>query len=428
MRLRPIFLFLAAAASVAPRAALAVLGDKPEEAVRAKPGDTQEINPFLKESIEETVKRSLRVDGEQAGFIVVDTQGKVYTPGTYVLFFRKTEVGLDMMARGEVQSVEAGMALVKLDLEEIIKVPAEDDLAVPLASPSFASEENEEEKLDVSGFDPPDIPGDPGYIHIGLGYFNGDLSTDSDTSGNAYKIVPGYRFSSMIVEWYPEFIWRWGLEWESYSGVFPTSTYYREDAVTDQSYSKITVNYRFRRMFGGKFRPTLRLHYLVDEFRTTNPDEAVISSDYVSLGLGVRFAWEFNSVVWTTRRLFPFMSLHRIYLDGSFYPLVSALDVENGDVAVLRGTEGSGSAMEWRVGVTGFLYFYWIPFLKRWEIDAHYGVMKYNLAFSGQQAGDTLFPEGLAPNTVTSESYTYWSVSVGVRLDDFICQFLKPTN
>jgi hypothetical protein len=416
--------------------ARADLGEKPQEATRVKPGDKQDLNPFLKDSIEDTVKKSLKVTGERAGYIVVNVQNRVYTPGTYVLFFRKTEVGLDMMARGEVQGVEGEEALIKLDLDEILKVPAENDLAVPLASPSFAKNDKEEESLDATGFALPDPPGDPGYIQATYGFFFGNLDTKVTPGSTAFdalvpndaKKVSGYRFRQMQFAWYPEFIWHWGFEWEKYGGIFPTFTYYHTQVQTDQDFSRITVNYRFRRMWGGHFRPTLKFQYLVDIFQTSDPDEHVITSHYTSLGLGLRLAWEFTSPAWTTRRWFPFIALHEVHLEGSFYPIASPEDVSHNGIFISRGTKGSGNAVEWRAGATGLMYFYWMPVIKRWVITADVGQLTYNLSFSGATRGEVGNPFTIYPGTRSTESYMYWTFMVGIRLDDFVGKFLKPNN
>lgn len=377
---------------------------------------------IVKETQDRVTSKSLKVEQEKDGFFKIKTPNRAYPPGTLILFMRPSRTGLDMLAQGIVDHNDNSFMYVKLNMLTVDKVPYAGDVAVPIA-PAWAPEKKSEPA--PVGFiptEPEPEPGDPGHIQLDYGFLMGSLQTQTTSQANAYKKVPQFRVSHMHFEWYFQFLWNLGLEFESYTGEIPSSSYYRAELTTTEAVRAFMVNYRFRRMFNDTFRPTFRLISINDKFETDNTDEAIISSSYSSMGGGFRWAYEFTSNVWKPESRSLDATLHRVYLDTNFYPIISAKDLD-----ISRGANSSGSmGYEWRLGVTGLAWIDYVPFFKRFVLEAFYGQRTYMLKFSGATKSETGGVYTIPAGGTSTESISYYVIYFGVRLDDFIGKVLMP--
>jgi hypothetical protein len=369
------------------------------------------------------LRNALHVRDEADGLFKIPMGADKVEVGTWVLFVRQVFDRIDILCRGRVDAIQDGELLVKLDINSVMKIPRKGDPAVVMSPPKTFPDEvipelakNELEK------EPPPDPGDPGHLQADGWTYRGNINTVTNTTANLYKQVPYFTFPYQHYEWYFEFAWRFGIEYEKFQGDYPVFSYYHNKVTTTQQTQEIVLNYRFKRMLRGIFRPTARLISYTDRFTTDNPDEAVISSSYTGTGGGVRAAFEFTSNVWETDSIFPF-AIHRIYFDFDLYPHLAATD--NG--VATRGTDSGGSyALEYRIGGTALAYFHWIPLFKRFVFEAYYGVRTYHVQFKGPTTNDPNSPFPIAQNGTSVEAVKYWTFSFGVRFNDFIGKFLMP--
>ncbi len=387
------------------------------------PSGDKEVNLPTSKGVTKTrkviEKSSVKVVKEQEGFFFVSVGDRKVRPDDYVLFVRPFEGELDILARGQIKAKQEGMALVELKIENISKIPRIGDYAVFMAPPW--TPDPEKDKEDATGFlksEPPPIPGDPGYIEFDMGQFNSNLTTTGAPIANEAKNVAGYTFNYMHFVWYLEFLWRLGIEIERIAGAFPTTDYNRRSFDSSQNITNFKLNYRMRKFEDfWNTRLTFKLINTTDTFDTSNEDAFLISTVYAGLGLGAEFNKEFSSGVWKPKGNLGF-NIHKIYLDLNYFPQIGAVET-----IVSRGEEAAVTALEYRIGFESFLYIGWIPWFKRYVIKAFYGQRSYNLQFSGATESEFL---PVDENASYTETYDYWVVSFGIRLEDVVGQFFMP--
>ncbi|NJL25653.1 MAG: hypothetical protein HC902_11090 [Calothrix sp. SM1_5_4] len=369
--------------------------------------------------------KPLKVVGEQEGILQLDLPKEKMRVSPFVLFVRPSGPEFEIIARGKIATVQNDKVLVELDRTSIIKYPLAGDLAVPLGTPKDWPKDSESPILEP----PPQttqplIPPDPGFIALSYGKVFGKLTSGaSDSYTNEYKDIPQYRPSQIHFAWYFEFFWNLGVEYESWSGSFPTSTYYHDYGDSLEDVSIISINYRFRRYwFAERLRPALRLVSINSSFATLNKDEALISSNASAMGAGGRLSFEWLSPVWAPTKGSA-LRLQQIFLDANFFPTVSVED----QGIIGRGTAGAGSQMyDLKLAVQAIAYVHWIPLIRRYYIEAGYGQRSASYKFAGttrsEEGGSYTIPENLSAR----ENYQWYYISLGLRFEDYIGLLFKP--
>ncbi|RME16787.1 MAG: hypothetical protein D6797_03785, partial [Bdellovibrio sp.] len=312
---------------------------------------------------------------------------------------------------------------VELLSKTVMKVPYKGDLAIEMSPPWTPKKENTEVELEPPlATEPPPPPGPPGFIQMDYGLFKGALATETNGNpANYYKNVPSFQFGNFHFEWFLDFLWRYGIEFDYFSGEFPTFSYYREAETTQQKVMTFKLNYRLRAFYNKKWRATFRLTSLSDEFSTTNPDEAVISTNYAGLGFGSRLAWEPHSKLWKPIKTSGW-AISDVFVDLDLFPFFQAKDL-----SISRGTSSGSFAYNWKIGIQTVIYLKWMPWLKRWVLSGFYGAHNYLLKFSGPTTSqDVIGAKSIPENGRFTETTSYWMISLGLRFDDFIGKFFTP--
>jgi hypothetical protein len=364
------------------------------------------------------------ITGEKEGLFLVDNKKFLYPQGTRVILVRllKKENEVDILATGVIEGQQGSTTFIKVDFETILKFPKAGDFVLTMGDPWVPGADPEEPKKERElKVEKEPLPDEPGYIQYTQGNFSGTMvGNDSPNEVNLYK-KSSFSFPYTHFAWYFEFVWRFGIEFESFTGNFPTFSYYRDEEATAADFSSVTLNYRLRRYLWDTLRITPRIVRFTDAFTTTNPDEAVISTTVSGTGLGVHLGLELFDPTWKPKGRIGLVP-QQLYFDVHQFLMMDALDV-----GVLRGSSAQGSTgMDMRIGASVLIYVGWIPWFKRFVIEGFYGKRSYNLTFTGPTTGPTdrnyVIPEGQS----YKETMDYFQLSFGVRMDDFIGGFFMP--
>jgi hypothetical protein len=268
-------------------------------------------------------------------------------------------------------------------------------------------------------------PSDPGYIEYDMGQLSGGAQASaSDDTSDAYKNLPKYAPAYTHFIWYFEFLWHLGFETETWNGTFPTSTYYHDYGDSKEKLSITSLNYRFYRLWLHEhLRPTVRLLTTNSTFSTLNTDEALLSSGLTATGLGTRLSYEWDSTIWKPEKGSGF-KFQSVFLDLNYYPIVTVQDTG----PISRGTGSAGSSMsDFKIGASTIMYAKWVPWIKRYILEAGYGQRNISLKFSGPTTSQDVGSGYQVPSGLTgTEKYSWVYVSIGIRFEDIIGQLLKP--
>lgn len=338
--------------------------------------------------------------------------------GELIVVLRVIGEDVEVIARGSVESVQNNELLAILDGPSITKMPKAKDLVVSLSRlkplPSEAPVPENEYKVPE---ETPD-PYEPGYMIFEMGPYNGHFESQSPNNANKYKVFD-FKYVETHFLWYVDFLWRYGIEYQTSGGNIPLKSYNRQEQATTAKETRIALHYRLLPIWK-ELRPTLKLISLNSEFKTTNDDEYVVSSNASGLGLGVNFHYLFGDNIYQTSNAFGW-SFNRIYVDVSYFPTYSV-----SDSLVQRGASSSGSMYELKAGATMLFYVKAIPWFKRYSLDVSYTMSQSQVSFSGEvkNAADGVYniPQGQS----YSESQSAIRIMLGLRLDDFISKLMKP--
>jgi hypothetical protein len=370
-------------------------------------------------------KPTLKVDREKEGLILLDLPKVRMELSPFVVFVRPSGPDFEIIARGKVETIQDNKILVTLDRSAIIKYPLKGDLAVPLGTPRDWPPDSDPKvmtpPMETEELEP---PGDPGFFQIDSGVLSGAVeTTSSDGTSNEYKDIPKYQPTFFHFLWYFEFLWQLGIEYESASGVFPTSTYYRNFGPTTEKKNTFTLNYRFRRKwFKEKLRPAIRFMTTTSEFATLNTDEALISSQSSAMGMGARLSYEFDSQVWKPKKGSG-LRFQQVVLGLNYYPFVNVADTGS----IKRGTSSGGSnILEYKLSCSTLMYLKWFPWIKRYVFEFGYSETIAHYKFSGATASETLGFYTIPENTSSTEQQKWFFVTLGVRFEDVVGAFFKP--
>jgi hypothetical protein len=357
------------------------------------------------------------------GYLVFLAPKSTYKVGTNILIMRPEGDVVDIVASGSVVGQKGQEVVVELNTASIMKAPYKGDLITIMAPPWSPSDKDEELVLESPlETESVPLPPEPGYVEILIGTLSGSVYPTSSTQANAYKKANSFDFQSISFAWYFEFLWNFGYEYNSFSGIFPTSTYFRDVGESTYRFSQFGFNYRFRGYDSGSLRPVIRFYSLTDKFETINPDEALISSQYNGFGVGLRIEARFGSELWKTDKYFPPLILQNLYVEAGYVPSLTATDL-----TISRGESSGGSkAFEYAIGATSVIYLKWMPMASRWIVSGKYVVQSYDLTYSGptksEEGGFYTIPEGGR----YKEQYSYLMLNFGLRFDDYVGKFLNP--
>lgn len=372
--------------------------------------------------IEKLRKQSQQIVAREGNSIYIKNR-KGLKKGDLVLFVRPSAQNFEILARGLVKNIKAQQTELEVDPKSLIKQPLLDDLVVSLNKPyvpppsEYLTPPTPPVRLDDI-----EIPGDAGFFEVGWGNYQSYLETTASQPVNLSKTVGPYRFTNLAINWYQEYLWRLGIEYERVNGNFPTSTYFREKVNSSQRYSRYGIGIRSRRFFKDRFRSIFKVHILKDEFLTDNQDENLVSTTISGLGIGNQWEYEYQHFLWTSGQKKIGFTFQKAYLSGMLFP---TFKVQDGLVS--RGDGSSGSwGLEYKLGVQFLFYWKWVPVFKRWFIDMHYGHSEYNLKFSGVTKSETGGIYTITEGSTSKEVRNFVYLGLGFRFDDFIGKFFKP--
>lgn len=341
--------------------------------------------------------------------------------GDLIVFVRVTQDDIEVVARGSVGNIQDGKLLIETDPKSISKFPKVGDRIVSLARIKTPRPEDEPPITWPEIAHAPPAPYEPGYMQLDFGSNRGDFKSTTPNSANEFKNF-NFNFSHMRFLWYFDFLWRFGMEYESSEGSIPVVGYDRESKSTSFKETVISLHYRFLPVWE-ELRPTLKLINKSSEFKTTNEDEYLLSSKKSSTGLGLNLHYLFNDNLFTTKKRFDY-SLNRIYAEAEIFPLVSVADS-----MVRRGTSASGLEYGLKVGATALIYTDYIPYLKflrRISLDASAGYSQTRMQFSGEPSDPVDVLEPIPQGASYIERQMYFKIMIGFRMDDYIGNLLKP--
>ncbi len=329
----------------------------------------------------------------------------------------------EVIADGKVHSVDKDGFWLSVNTSDMKKIPVKGDFAVSLGDPKvFEKKDQLKPTLDFKLKNGVVEPLEPGYLQLGYTFYQGSFSSNSSTRANSFKNINQYKFQGFQLEWFLDFLPNYGITLKSFGGNVPVTSYYLTDIPSSYSRLNLRLNYRTNRS-KSNLRWTFFIDSLYEEFKTDNPDEYLLSTKETSLGAGAMFAWEPRPSLLTFSGKSEFV-FQRLFLTGIYYPKVQVQDS-----IVSRGTDSNGSS-RWDLGVGSTFLFNlsWVPWVKRYYLEAGYNVSETSLKFSGattsESGGVYVVPQGGSG----SEKDQYLYIQVGVRFDDFIGHIFSPRN
>ncbi len=384
---------------------------------------------FLTPKMDDIVRTSMKVIEEREGIVSVALPGqRSLANQTQILFFRRKNIRLEMIATGKVKTEErekSGRLVLKveLDKEGVVKYPREGDFAAPMADPTAIGAGDKKDNYDFF------IPEEdeviktnplPGYLSGGIGLFWGNLQTTPVAFVNQAKTSTGYRFSPMQINYFTHLL-PLGIEYESYKGNFPTSTREGKVVKSSEAVSWLGFTYRFKPMLDKKLELQLRMSSLTDTFTTDNTDESLISSTLTGTGFGAKAVFVLKPNLWKREKGEMPIQLQSVFIEALYYPFVTITDT-----TISRGSSSSGSkATQLRAGATILAWFDFIPILKRWYVEGSIGLRTYSMKFSGATDRRT-DPTPILQNGTGSETHFDSRIIFGVRFEDPIKSIFYP--
>ncbi|ASD65035.1 hypothetical protein [Bdellovibrio bacteriovorus] len=325
---------------------------------------------------------------------------------------------VEIIAQGSVGTVQDGKLVLILQPGTLVKIPTTKDRVINLARLTPGAVEQPPPES-TSPFPEPDPETyEPGYIQIQTGLLNGNLSTVTSNRANGFKTFD-YSYLNTHFEWYIDFLWRFGIEFDQYGAKIPLKSYNRTLEQTSYSEMRMALHYRFLPIWK-ELRPTVKLISLSGEFVTENDDENVLGTKTSGLGLGGRFTYLLGDPLFKSTKGFDW-SWNRIYADINLFP-----EVTFSDSGVTRGSTGKGQIYEITLGTTALMHIQAIPWVKRWQVDVLAGVRQDSMSFSGEVVDPADGFYNIPPGQSYGESQTFFKIMFGARLDDFVSRFFKP--
>lgn len=329
----------------------------------------------------------------------------------------------EVIANGTIESAENQGYWLAIESKDLKKLPVKGDFAVLLGAPKVFDIKPQLKptiNFNLSNAPPEDL--ERGYLQLGYTFYEGSLSANSSTRANSYKNISQYRFQGFELDWFLDFLPNYGITIKSFGGSVPVRSYYLNDIPSSYSRLNMRLNYRTK-VSKNKLRWTFFVDSLYEDFNTSNPDEYLLSSKETSLGAGATLAYEPRYFLLPYQKKSEFV-FQRFFVSAVYYPKVQVQDS-----IVSRGSDSVGSS-RWDLGVGATFLFNlsWVPWVKRYYLEAGYNVSETSLKFSGptqsESGGIYTVPQG----GTGSEKDQYWYIQIGVRYEDFIGHLFKPRN
>jgi hypothetical protein len=369
------------------------------------------------------IRSALRVIREADGEVTLSSPGHSFAPKTPFLFFRKRNTRIEPIANAvfvrEVVDPKTSQKtiVVQLQRDNIIKYPTPGDYAAPMSEPG----DPVAQAKDSNNFRPPitpDAPPEPnrrpGFMEYGMGLMLGTISTTPSGDVNVSKNSKGYRFLSSHFQYDSHYL-PIGVEYDSHSGNFPTTTYEGKVIQSSEKVSVLNVGYRFKPIWKERLELSARISFLSEEFTTNNIDVSLINTRTSATGIGIKARLNLKSPVWRPENNGFGVCLQGFGAEFNYYPSVTATDFN----VITRGTASTeSSALSFRASVTALTYIPFIPLFKRWVLQGSYGARIEQLAFSGTTVGEPSNPEPVPQNGTSKESESDFRFFFGVRIDD----------
>jgi hypothetical protein len=372
---------------------------------------------------EAVIRSAMRVLSESEGTVTLSFPGHSFAPKTPILFFRKRNTRIEPIASATFvrESIDPKtrkkVIVVQLQMDTIQKYPIVGDYAAPMAEPGDPLDEGKggpQYRPPVDNAQVKEENTRPGYLEFGMGLLMGSTSADPSSAVNESKRSNGYRFGTTHFLYYSDFV-PIGVEFDSHSGEFPTSTYLGTVIQSSEKVSTFNFVYRFKPLFKRLLALSSRISFLSDEFMTNNIDISLINTKINATGLGLRAQLEFVSPIWKpNENQFP-IRIQNLSADFIFYPSVTATD----NNIISRGSDSNGStAMQYRLSVTALAWIPFIPIFKRWVLQGSYGARIYHLSFNGPTVGEPSNPEPVPEKSTSKELENDYRFFFGFRIED----------
>lgn len=373
---------------------------------------------------QQTLKGALTVvnEIESVAYLAAPTNAS-FANGTKILFVRRRGPRVDPIAQGQVIGEDVNpktkvvMIKVQVDRDTVVKYPQTGDRAVLLANEMIANAPDPKENIDVPEVVEKKKPEEdlPGYLEYGMGLLMmGSLDATPSSNANIAKKTAGYRFKNTHLAYYSDFF-PVGIEMDSHVGQFPTLNYKEQLLTSEEEVSTMSLNYRFRPWMNKKLFPRARLVTLTDSFKTSNEDENLLTTKISATGLGGRLDYEFASPVWRPTKNDWFFKFQSVQAEMTYF-----FSVKPEDIGISRGTKeaSSGTGMQYGVKATVLLWLDFVPFVKRWVVQAGYQTRSYDLKFAGATVSEVGNPYKIPEGSTSKEKETDFRFFIGIRLDD----------
>lgn len=350
--------------------------------------------------------------------VAVIPNNPIVKVGDLVVIVRVSEDNIEVISQGAVENIQNNELLVLIDGKSVTKFPKAKDIVVSLAklNPQKFDEPPPEKPPEIRQ-DVPD-PYEPGYMILDFGPYQGKFESQTPNSANQYKIFNN-DFMNTHFLWYFDFVWRYGIEYESAGGTVPVKSYNREEKPTNYTENSLAIHYRFLPIWK-ELRPTLKVISKNTTFTTTNDDEYVMSSTASGMGIGGHFHYLFGDNLFKSLGKFDW-SFNKAYFEVDYFPSYSVKDS-----GVTRGESSSGTATEIKAGMIFLFHLRFIPVFKRWSLDLSAGMNQNQVTFTGNTTdpvdGFYEIPEG----QTYKETQNFIKIMIGLRMDDYIGKALKP--
>ena len=255
-----------------------------------------------------------------------------------------------------------------------------------------------------------------GLISMKLGMYTGHLSSTTNSFTNEAKDGGPYSLTNFGLRWWFFFDPQLGFNFEfARSGTIPTVGERYEPETSSQTYINPGLLYRGRLLF----IPTIySLTYFVNSFSTSNTNDALLSSVYSGLDLGVTFYYPNRIQLF---RLGP-ISLSFNNLEGG---IAYAPSVQVSDSGYSRGSSVSGNQVAFNGGIEFNLMIRGLRFTNDLFFVFEGGEQLYNLAFSGATKGNQQDGSPIPQGGVFSETQSWYGIRLKYNMRDYVGELMN---
>lgn len=373
----------------------------------------------------ELQKRGFKVLKESNRHVIVQTSQ--LDLGQRVMFVRFVP-DLDeyeVISQGVVKKKSDKLTMIEIDIDRNEKYPQRGDFAVTLGEPKVFDEFSPKDGRSgiITETRPVDIL-EAGYAQFGFLQVQGQLSSVGSDRTNSYKNINSLNSQGFSFQWVPDFLPRYGFEFESYTGPVSVIDYNLVTQPSSYSKSSLKLFYRNKKIQAADFRWKFFVSTYLSDFMTPNTDEYVISSKGSGLGLGlfVGYEWVGNTSSQPTHW---WGTPQSIGLEASCVP---QLDVADSSI-IQRGVTASGSTqLSYSVNYSHQFFLDFVPWFKRYNIDVAYTVNNFKLVFSGKTKNPSNNIYDIPENGTYLENENLIKLTFGLRMEDWFGRALKPRS